>query len=189
MKDCIQKSILLDFVNLFTTFIFNSVQTPRFYIFWTFQYFKRTTGFSIWYLGQLSCSKDLKWYISKSTILLFGVKYKFGTKGPSNCGKAVFMKRICFFLLRTNHFWSSDAFLKKQKLEGQFSDNLVQNSCGFFHVLAQFLFTTNEMELDYHQKVSAWFFSRVAEWVKTYNPRKLENSRKFLECLDLIAST
>ena len=38
--------------------------------------------------------------------------------------------------------------------------NLGQNICGLFYVLAQFLFTTSETELNYyHQKVNA----RVAE--------------------------
>ena len=39
-----------------------------------------------------------------------------------------------------------------------------QNIWRLFHVLAQFLFTTNETELDYyHQKVSVQVDSRVAE--------------------------
>ena len=47
---------------------------------------------------------------------------------------------------------------------GERNYNLGQNICGFFHFLAQFFFTTNEMELDhYHQKVSARVASRVAE--------------------------
>ena len=46
--------------------------------------------------------------------------------------------------------------------------NLGQNICRLFHFLAQFFFTTSEMELNYyHQKVSAGVALRVAERLKT----------------------
>ena len=35
-------------------------------------------------------------------------------------------------------------FLNKQKLKEKFSNNLGQNTWRFFHVLAQFFFTTSE---------------------------------------------
>ena len=54
--------------------------------------------------------------------------------------------------------------------------NLGQNICSFFHVLAQFLFTTSETEIDYyHQKVNV-----VAERLRTYDRRELGNFKKIL---------
>ena len=49
------------------------------------------------------------------------------------------------------------------KLKAKFSDNLGQNICGVFHVLAQFLCTANEMGLDYYyQTVNVRVASRAA---------------------------
>ena len=46
--------------------------------------------------------------------------------------------------------------------------NLGQNIRRLFHVLAKFVFTKSETELDYyHQKVSARVAARVAERLKT----------------------
>ena len=46
--------------------------------------------------------------------------------------------------------------------------NLGQNICRRFQFLAEFFFATSETEPDYyHQKVSAWVASRVAERLKT----------------------
>ena len=51
-------------------------------------------------------------------------------------------------------------------------------------ICRQFLFTTNETEVDYyHQKVNVRVASRVAERHKTYNLRKLENFKKIPEML------
>ena len=42
--------------------------------------------------------------------------------------------------------------------------NLGQNICRLFHFLAQFIFTTSEIKLDYyHQKVNVQIASRVAK--------------------------
>ena len=52
----------------------------------------------------------------------------------------------------------------------------------FFHVLAQFPFTTNHTELNYcHQKVNVW----VAGRLKTEDLRKLENFRKSPEIIEI----
>ena len=48
-------------------------------------------------------------------------------------------KQFFFFGLKTDHFKSLHAFSKKPKLKGKFSDNLTQNICRRFHILAQFL--------------------------------------------------
>ena len=55
-----------------------------------------------------------------------------------------------------------------------------------FHFLAQFVFTTSEMEPHYyHQKVNIRVASRVAKWLKTYNLRKLRKFKKIPEILGL----
>ena len=63
---------------------------------------------------------------TESTILNFGIKCEFVTKTCSNCCIIVFMKKFYFFLLKTDHFWSSRVF-KEVKIKGKFSDNLRQN--------------------------------------------------------------
>ena len=51
----------------------------------------------------------------------------------------------------------------------------------FFHVLAQFPFTTNHTELNYyHQKVNLW----VARRRKTEDLGKLRNFKKFNEIIE-----
>ena len=78
------------------------------------------------------------------------------------------MKSFYFYLLKTDQFWGFNAFLNKSKLKGKFSDNLGQNICRLFHFLAQFVFTTNETELDcHHQKVNTRVASPVAVRLKT----------------------
>ena len=48
------------------------------------------------------------------------------------------------------------------KLKGKFSDNLAQNICRLFHVLAQLLLTTSETKLDYyHPKVDVRVIERL----------------------------
>ena len=72
-------------------------------------------------------------------------------------------------------FCCFNAFFKKQKLKGTFSNNLGQNIRRLFHFLAQFNFTTNETELDhYHQNVNLRVASRSAERLKTYDLTELE---------------
>ena len=63
------------------------------------------------------------------------------------------------------------------------SYNLGQNICRSFHFLPQFLFTTSETELDYHQKVNVRVSSRVTEQIKTQDLRKLRNFKKTPETL------
>ena len=95
------------------------------------------------------------------------IKYKSETKRCYNCSRAVYMKRFYFALLKTDHFWNFNAFLKKQKLKVKFSDNLGQNIWKLSHVLAQFLFIISETELDYYQqKLSVRVNSRVDERLK-----------------------
>ena len=78
------------------------------------------------------------------------------------------MKRFPFFLHKADHFWSFRAFLKKQILNEKFSDDLQQNLCRLFHVLAQFLFAKSETELDsYHQKVNVRVVSPISAQLKT----------------------
>ena len=97
---------------------------------------------------------------SKNNILHFSVECKFGIKRRSNCSRTVFMKLLYFFRVKTDHFLSFRAFSKQKKLKRKFWANLGQNICRLFHVLAQFLFTTSETELDYyHQRVNVWVAS------------------------------
>ena len=57
------------------------------------------------------------------------------------------------------------------------SDNLGQNISGLFHVLAQFLFTTSETELDYYnQVVNVRVASRVSEQLKTLGIREFQEN-------------
>ena len=61
---------------------------------------------------------------------------------------------------------------------------ILQNICRLFHVLAQFLFYTSEMELDYyHQKVNVRVILRVSK------QQKLGNFKKIPECFDMIVTT
>ena len=58
------------------------------------------------------------------------------------------------------------------------------NNFGKVLQLAQFLFTTSKTELNYyHQKLSVWAASRVAERLKTLDLRKLENLKKIFGML------
>ena len=112
------------------------------------------------------------------------VRYKFGTKRHSNCSRAVFMKRFYFFILKTDHFWSLHVISKKWTLKRKFSDSLGKCIYRLFQVLAQFIFTTSETELDYHdQKVNVRVASWVAEWLKTLDLKKLKNFKKTSEIL------
>ena len=87
-------------------------------------------------------------------------------------GWQYFWKGFRFILHKADHFWSFCPFLKKQKLNEKFSDNLQQNICRLFNVLAQFLFAKSEMELDsYHQKVNVWVVSPFSEQLKTKHLR------------------
>ena len=84
------------------------------------------------------------------------------------------MKRFYFFLLKTDHFWSFNAF----------ADNLGQKNCRLRQFLAQFLFTKSETKLDYyHQKMKLRVVSQVAKQRKTQNHRKLGNFKKTSEML------
>ena len=77
-------------------------------------------------------------FFSLRIILEFSIKYKFGTKKDhSNCSRVVFMKTLYFFVLKTDHIWSSRTISKKQKLEENFSDNFGQNICRLFQVLTK----------------------------------------------------
>ena len=59
---------------------------------------------------------------------------------------------------------------------------------GFFHFLAKFLFTTDQVELDYyHEKLNPRVASRVAERLKALG--NYGSLRKSLKLLELIRST
>ena len=110
----------------------------------------------------------------------FGVDYEFGTKRCSNCSRLVFVKKFWFFLLKSYHFFRFHAFLKMWKLKGNFSDNLGQNICGLFQVLAHFLFNLSEIELHYyHKKLNVQVFKQL----KIQGLRKLANFNKIPKML------
>ena len=61
---------------------------------------------------------------------------------------------------------------------------LRKNICKFFHILAQFSFSTSEKELAYyHQRVNVRVASRVAKHLKTWDLTKLANCKKILKIL------
>ena len=63
-----------------------------------------------------------------------------------------------------------------------------QNISRLFHVLAQFL-TTSETQLDYyHEKMNVQVALRLVERPRTYGPRIQRNFKKTLKCLDLMGS-
>ena len=64
------------------------------------------------------------------------------------------MKRFYFYPLKSFHFWGFNVFLNNQELKENVSKNLEQSICRFFDFLTQFVFTTSEMEVDYHQRVN-----------------------------------
>ena len=139
----------------------NSAQTFHFHIFWCFTYFKRPICSSNWYLEKLIRNKDLNLvYFKKDYFLLYSQ--------VRICCRALFMNRFYFFLLKTDHFWNFNTFSKNWKLKGEFSYNLEQNIYRIFPILAQFLFTISEMELDYYRRnVNVQVASRVTEWLET----------------------
>ena len=58
-------------------------------------------------------------------------------------------------------------------------DNLGQNICPLFHLLAEFFFITSEMKLiDNHKKLNVWAASKVAELLKT---QKIRNFKEIPE--------
>ena len=62
--------------------------------------------------------------------------------------------------------------------------SLGQNIFRLSRVLAHYLFTTSEMELDYyHQHVNVRVASQVTESRKTFEVKKLENFNKISEML------
>ena len=70
--------------------------------------------------------------ISKSTILHFSVKYKFG-KSRSNCSMAVFVMRFYFLVLKTDRFWSIRAFSKPiENFSGNIGHYVLDNIGHFF---------------------------------------------------------
>ena len=110
----------------------------------------------------------------------------FGTNRFSNCSRAVFMNKFYIFLQKTVHFRSFSAFLNKKNLEGKFSYKLGQNVFKVFQVLAQFLDTKSETELNYyHQKLIVLVASQVFEQPETKHSRKLRSFKKIFEILQL----
>ena len=94
------------------------------------------------------------------------------------------MKRFYFYLLKTDHFWAFNAFWNKKKLKEKFWDSFKQNIDRLFHLLTQFVFTTNETDLYYyHEKLNVQVASRVAEQLKTKDLLKLGNFKKITKKL------
>ena len=125
--------------------------------------------------GNSVAKKTWIWYISRTTILHFSMKYKFGGKHCSNFSRAVFMIFFFFFTFLTDHFWSFNAFLKNKYVKGNFWHSLGHKICRLFHVSAHFLFTTIETELNYyHQNESVRVASRVAEELFFYDNTHLQ---------------
>ena len=102
-KDCLKKQI----------FISNPVQIPWFYVFLKILVFQKTHLLFKLIFRATQLQQRPIWFISKSIILHLNVKYKFGTKRCSGCGRAVFKKSFSFFLLKNYHFCSFNAFSKK----------------------------------------------------------------------------
>ena len=78
--------------------------------------------------------------------------------------------------------------------------NLVQNICRLFHVLAQFLSTTNETELDYYQlkctscfascqRFKTWDFSKLGNFKKCWHMNASNQSAIQKENFDICAGT
>ena len=80
-------------------------------------------------------------------------------------------------------FFCKFAAIFQKAFRAELFPQFEENICRLFDVLlAQFLFTTSEMVLDYYQqKVNVWVASRVAEQFKTKNLWKLGNFKKVLE--------
>ena len=94
------------------------------------------------------------------------------------------MNKFYIFLQKTDHFRSFNAFLNKKNLKGKFSYKLGQNVFKVFQVLAQFLDTKSETELNYyHQKVIVQVASQVVEQPDTIHFRKLGSFNKIFEML------
>ena len=85
-------------------------------------------------------------------------------------------------------FFCKFAAIFQKAFRAEFFPQFEENICRLFDVLlAQFLFTTSEMVLDYYQqKVNVWVASRVAEQFKTKNLWKLGNFKKVLENAQII---
>ena len=131
--------------------------------------------------GNSVAKKTWIWYISRTTILHFSMKYKFGGKHCSNFSRAVFMIFFFFFTFLTDHFWSFNAFLKNKYVKGNFWHSLGHKICRLFHVSAHFLFTTIETELNYyHQNESVRVASRVAEELRLRNLGSFKNILEML---------
>ena len=145
------KTVLLNFVNL------SPAVRPRLLDFIFYE------DFFIW-IDKLALKIDSKgnsgakdsciWHPLKNTIFHFNVKHDFGTKRCPSYSRAIFMKRFYFYPLKSFHFWGFNVFLNNQELKENVSKNLEQSICRFFDFLTQFVFTTSEMEVDYHQRVN-----------------------------------
>ena len=98
----------------------------------TFSRFNTISLHHKWNATRLLSSHTYIWYISKSTILHFSVKYKFGTKRPSNCSRVVIMKRLQFFLLKTYH-WESPETIQKLCLSTKFPNQKIRWNYDIFH--------------------------------------------------------
>ena len=104
---------------------------------------------SNWYLGQLSWSKDLNMiYFKKHYFLTLASNTKLVLNAVAIAAEQN-VWRDFNFLLKADLFCSFNTFLKKEKQKGKFSYNLRQKIFRIFHDLAEFLFTTSEIELDF----------------------------------------
>ena len=116
-KGCLRKQVSVS----------NSVHTSWFYIFWRFQYLKRSIQSSNWHLRNSVAKNTWIWCLSKNTILHFSIKYELGTKHRSNCSRAVFMKSFYFSLVKADHFLGIQCIFRQVQTKKKFSENLGQN--------------------------------------------------------------
>ena len=120
----------------------------------------------------------------KKHYFALGVQYNFGTKRCSSCSKAVFKKRVYFYLLKTNHFLVFQCIINQVKTKRKIFNNLGLNIERLFHFLAHFTFTTRETELEYYQQeMNVRVALPVFERPKAQDLRKLGNFKKNTQIL------
>ena len=87
---------------------FNSTQTP-----WNIHFIHFSISKNQFALKVDIQSNSVFGIFQKATSSDFGIKHKFRTNNHSNCSRVVFIKRVYFFVLITEHDWCFRAFSKK----------------------------------------------------------------------------
>ena len=90
-------------------------------------------------------------------------------------------------ILNVDNFWAStfETLVPLRFSTLKLTCSLKQNFCRLFHVLAQLLLTTNEMEVYYdHKKVNLRVSSHAAEFPHNLRLKNLEISRESLKYFD-----